>query len=123
MENCIKYPVEGINSHGLGINSPELTQQDIRSLFFQKNDCGLLPLVGQNKDVEIQIRESISGNVEVNLFNCNTVTASGEWIDFNLTGNETPFPRTFSPEEYGISQTKIAYCLGISLHQLKKLNL
>lgn len=81
-------------------------QNDIRSLFLQKHDYGLLALTGQNKDVEIQIREHISGNVEVNLFNCNAVTASGERIDFNLTGNETPLSKTFSPEENAGRQGK-----------------
>lgn len=72
---------------------------DVRSLFLQRHDYGLLPLTKKDKDVEIRIREHLSNHVEVNLYCCNALTASGERIDFNLSANEMPLSKNFSPQQ------------------------
>lgn len=79
------YFIEGLN--------------DVRSLFLQRHDYGLLPLTESDRDVEIRIREHLSNHVEVNLYCCNAVTASGERIDFNLSENEMPLSKNFSPQQ------------------------
>lgn len=79
---------------------------DVRSLFLQKHDYGLLPLTSQNKEVEIRIREHISNQVEVNLYSCNAVTASGERINFNLSESEMPLSKTYSPQQESQEQNR-----------------
>ncbi|MCC8171532.1 MAG: type VI secretion system membrane-associated complex protein TssK [Parabacteroides sp.] len=79
---------------------------DIRSLFLGKYDYGLLPLLGQDKEVEIRIREHMDNQVEVNVYCCNAVTASGERINFNLSENETPLSKTYSPQHDEKGQNK-----------------
>lgn len=69
-----------------------------RSVFITKNDFGLLPLRDANQETGIQIREHISNHVEVTLYNCNAITASGEYIAFNPGINEPPLSILYSAE-------------------------
>lgn len=70
-----------------------------RSVFISKNNFGLLPLKETNEQIGIQIREHISNHVEVTLYNCNAITASGEHISFNPGVNEPPLSKVYSAEQ------------------------
>lgn len=70
-----------------------------RSVFISKNNFGLLPLKDANEQIGIQIREHISNHIEVTLYNCNAITASGEYISFNPGVNEPPLSKVYSAEQ------------------------
>lgn len=71
---------------------------DIRSLIVGKFNFGLLPMVDENSRMGIRIREHITKHVEVSLYGCNAVTASGERIEYRISGDNTPLSHTFLPE-------------------------
>lgn len=72
---------------------------DCRELLQSKYGYGLLAAKDKKQDVGIQIRESISNHVEVRLYSCNAVTASGERIDFSVSDNEEPLSEVYSPHQ------------------------
>lgn len=98
-----------VNWHGRMKLSPSHFQQtenyviaqlsDCRSIFQQKYGYGLLPISESSQDVGIQIRESVSNHVEVRLHSCNAITASGERINFNISDNEEPLKKVYSPHQ------------------------
>ena len=71
---------------------------DIRSLIVDKFNFGLLPTDGEDSETGIRIREHITKHVEVSLYSCNAVTASGERIEYRVSGDNTPLSHTFSPQ-------------------------
>lgn len=98
-----------VNWHGRMKISPSHFQQTENYFIDQLSDCreisqpkygyGLLPVKDKNQDVGIQIRESISNHVEVRLYSCNAITASGERINFNVSNNEEPLSKVYSPHQ------------------------
>lgn len=70
-----------------------------RSVFISKNNFGLLPLKNRDQQTGIQIREHISNHVEVTLYNCNAITASGEHIYFNPGVNEPSLSKVYSIDQ------------------------
>lgn len=98
-----------VNWHGRMKLSPSHFQQtedyftgqlsDCREMLQPKYGYGLLEVKDKKQDVGIQIRESISDHVEVRLYRCNAVTASGERINFSVSNNEEPLSKVYSPHQ------------------------
>lgn len=61
---------------------------------------GLLPSRSQKGVYNgIRVNEHITGNIEVQLYNCSAITASGFRIDFDSDESGTPLMKSYSPAE------------------------
>lgn len=69
---------------------------DIRLMLVGRYNFGLLPMEVSDSQTGIQIQEYISNHVEVTLYNCNAITASGERIEY-IASDSSSLSQTFSP--------------------------
>lgn len=69
-------------------------------LYLTRYNYGLLPSrSGSNLYNGIRINEHVTGNIEVHLYNCHAVTASGFRIDFDADETGAPIIKNYSPAE------------------------
>ncbi|MEG0518249.1 MAG: type VI secretion system membrane-associated complex protein TssK [Bacteroidales bacterium] len=88
---------------------------DLSTIFSDKYGYGLLSMPGENKGPDIQIREDSAGDIEVSLYRCNAVTASGNRIHFIAANEDKPIRKIYSPAHEAPSRIKEMTCMDIIL--------
>lgn len=78
------------------------TIADAIRLGFANYNYGLLPSHTQKSAYNgIRVNEHITGRIEVQLYSCNAITASGFRIDFDAEESGAPLMKSYSPAEDG----------------------
>lgn len=73
---------------------------DALHIHTSKYGYGLLPLHTQKRNYnDIRVNEQLAGHIEVQLYSCNAVTASGFRIEFDADKNGSPLIIKYSPAE------------------------
>jgi len=73
---------------------------DNTELYLTNNNYGLLPPSrGSELYNGIRVNEHVTGHIEVQLYNCRAITASGYRIDFDSEELGKPFIKRYSPSE------------------------
>ena len=68
-----------------------------RHVFLQKDEYGLLPAINEKYELDLEIRTTVSGQVEIALRNCFAITKSGELISYQ--SNDQPLYYVLKSEQ------------------------